>query len=125
MLDQQDKGGMMPKPILTLALFATLIAYGCSQQSPPADQEGLREAPAETSQPAEHSMTGCLQKGETADTFILTDDTGLRIAQISESTTFLAPHVGHKVEITGSPVGNTESHSMKVTALEMIASTCP
>ena len=39
---------------------------------------------------------------------------------------FLAPHLGHKVEITGVAVpGKDKTHTMKVTAVKMISSKCP
>src|ERR1700729_3519784 len=77
--------------------------------------------------PAEHSMTGCLAKGDDAGTFKLTDlEKGPKEVVIAQTTANLAPHLGHKVEITGivSP-GKEKTHTMKVTAVKMISSTCP
>jgi hypothetical protein len=77
--------------------------------------------------PAEHSMTGCLAKGDDAGTFKLTNlDKGPKEVVIAESSANLAPHLGHKVEITGVAVpGKDKAHTMKVTAVKMISATCP
>ena len=77
--------------------------------------------------PAEHSMTGCLAKGDDAGTFKLTNlEKGPKEVVIAESTANLGPHLGHKVEITGVAVpGKDKTHTMKVTAVKMISATCP
>jgi hypothetical protein len=77
--------------------------------------------------PAEHSMTGCLAKGDDAGTFKLTNlEKGPKEVVIAETTANLAPHLGHKVEITGIVVpGKDKTHTMKVTAVKMISPACP
>jgi hypothetical protein len=91
---------------------------------------------AQESAPKEHSMTGCLKAGTTPDTYMLTDlEKGPKTVGIVSSTAKLTPHVGHKVEITGTAVPAKEAeamkdapkadHYMKVTAVKMISSTCP
>jgi hypothetical protein len=89
--------------------------------------------------PKEHSMTGCLAKGDAPDSYKLTDvsvpEKGPKSVGIVSSTAKLAPHVGHKIEITGSavPVKDAEMdpnvpkapHYMKVTAVKMLSPTCP
>jgi hypothetical protein len=77
--------------------------------------------------PGEHSMTGCLAKGDDAGTFKLTNlEKGPKEVVIAESTANLAPHLGHKVEITGVAVsGKPKTHTMKVTAVKMISAKCP
>ena len=79
------------------------------------------------SAPAEHSMTGCLAKGDDAGTFKLTNvATGPKEVVIAETTANLTPHLGHKVEITGVAVpGKDKTHTMKVTAVKMISAKCP
>jgi hypothetical protein len=79
------------------------------------------------SPPVEHSMTGCLAKGDDAGTFKLTDlEKGPKEVVIAETTANLAPHLGHKVEITGVSVpGKDKTHTMKVTAVKMISAQCP
>ena len=77
--------------------------------------------------PQEHSMTGCLAKGDDAGTFKLTNlEKGPKEVVIAETTANLTPHLGHKVEITGVAVpGKDKTHTMKVTGVRMISATCP
>ena len=87
--------------------------------------------------PKVHSMTGCLKAGPTTGTYMLTDlEKGPKTVGIVSSTENLAPHVGHKVEITGTAVPEAEAmqenkdvpkapHYMKVTAMKHISATCP
>jgi hypothetical protein len=93
-------------------------------------------ARAQDAAPKEHSMTGCLAKGTEAGTFMLTDlEKGPKSVGIVSSTANLAPHVGHKVELTGTavPAKDAEAdskvpkapHYMKITAVKMISPTCP
>jgi len=89
--------------------------------------------------PKEHSMTGCLAKGDAPGSYKLTDvsvpEKGPKTVGIVSSTVDLAPHVGHKIEITGTPVPVKDAemdpnvpkapHYMKVTAMKHLAPTCP
>ena len=87
--------------------------------------------------PKEHSMTGCLKKGTAPDTYMVTDveGNGPKTIGIVSSTPNLAPHVGHKIEVTGTAVPPAEAekdanvpkapHYMKLTAIKMISPTCP
>src|SRR5260370_1353087 len=94
-------------------------------------------AQAQQTAPKEHSMTGCLQKGTEPNTYMLTDveGKGPKTVGIVSSTPNLAPHVGHKIEVTGTAVPATEPegdknvpkppHNMKLTAIKLISPTCP
>jgi hypothetical protein len=119
----------MQRSVFIFAILVALMGFGCNEQISENDAQGLRDTPTKTpaaeAAPEEHSMTGCLQQGEAPEEFVLTDDTGLRIAQIRDATPNLAPHVGHRVEITGSSIPNAQTYAMKVTAVEMIAPSCP
>jgi hypothetical protein len=86
--------------------------------------------------PKEHSMTGCLKKGDEPGTYMVTDvEKGPKSIGIVSSTANLAPHVGHKIEVTGTAVPKAEAeadpkvpkapHYMKLTAIKMISPTCP
>lgn len=86
--------------------------------------------------PKEHSMTGCLKAGDAPDSYQLTDlEKGPKSVGIVSSTANLKPHVGHKIEITGTAVPKADAeamkgvpaapHYMKVTAIKMISPTCP
>jgi hypothetical protein len=104
---------MKASTILTTLVIACVLAFGVRAQAQDA--------------PKEHSMTGCLAKGDDAGSFKLTGlQKGPKEVVIAETTADLTPHVGHKVEITGVAVpGKTKAHTMKVTAVKMISTTCP
>jgi hypothetical protein len=87
--------------------------------------------------PKVHSMTGCLKAGPTPGSYMLTDlAEGPKSVGIVSSAVNIAPHVGHKVELTGTAVPEKEAinenkdvpkapHYMKVIAMKHISSTCP
>src|SRR6266436_6910622 len=55
--------------------------------------------------PKEHSMTGCLRAGTADGSYMLSDlEKGPKSVGIVSSTANLAPHVGHKIEVTGTAV---------------------
>ena len=101
------------KDLIVLTCAACMIGFGVR-----AEAQGA---------PTEHSMTGCLAKGEEAGTFKLTDlEKGPKEVVIAQSTANLTPHLGHKVEITGVAIpGKDKAHTMKVTAVKMISAKCP
>ena len=109
-------------------IAACVVAFSLTA----AAQEG-KKPPAK-----EHSMTGCVQKGSTAETFVVanSEPKGPKLIGIVESKENLAPHVGHKITITGVDVPAKEAesgktkldkadHYMRVSALKMVAPTCP
>jgi hypothetical protein len=91
------------------------------------------------------TLTGCLDKGDEANEFVLkeaTDDAGEKAGEVELLGTKgkkLGAHVGHKVEVKGSMVSGreaakTEGESAKeekghahlrMTAMKHIAATCP
>jgi len=121
----------------TTACLAAAVAFTIAAAAPEAKM--LRRKG-----PATHSMTGCVQKGE-GNTFTLTNVEGngpktVELVGMAKGID-LAPHVGHKVQITGTTVnarqaakaeGNKKDmkeergeHHMRVTAVKMIAASCP
>ena len=91
---------------------------------------------AQDAAPKTHAMTGCLRAGTAPDTYMLSDlEKGPKTVGIVSSDAKLAPHVGHKIEITGTGVAPKDAeamkdvpkadHYMKVTAIKMISPTCP
>ena len=92
---------------------------------------------AQQAAPREHSMTGCVKSGTEANTYMVTDveGTGPKTIGVVSSTANLAPHVTHKIEVTGTAVPAAEAekdakvpkaeHYMKLTAIRMISATCP
>ena len=99
---------------------------------------------------AKHTLTGCLQKGADANTFVLTNVTGGPKATNKEwqltapASLNLTNHVGHNISVTGSVTGvgkatkpsddTHSSHTMKeasakrhleVATMTHVAATCP
>ncbi len=86
---------------------------------------------------SEHSMTGCLQKGNEPNSYMLdnVEGNGPKTIGVVSSTANLAPHVGHKIEVTGVAVPANEAetdknvpkaaHYMKLSGIKMISTTCP
>jgi hypothetical protein len=122
-----NRGGAMTKPIAcaVVAVFAIGMSVKTLAQDKPQDKP-----------PQEHTMTGCLQKGADANTFTVqnTAEKGPKVIGIVSSTPSLAPHVGHKIDITGTAVPPAEAekakapkadHYMKITAMKMVSATCP
>jgi hypothetical protein len=116
---------MRTSMLLSAIVVGTLAVAGNAA----ARQEGAQK---------EHSMTGCLQKGATPDTFVVqnTAEKGPKMIGIVSSKANLAPHVGHKIEITGVnvPAKEAESHKpappkadhyMSLSAVKMVSATCP
>ena len=98
--------------VLALGLAVVAVAAQAQPQS--------QRKPA-----GEHSMTGCLEKGSSAYTCRLTNVEKVSNVDIAESKSDLAPHLGHKIEITGTVVPGKETHTMNVTAMKMVSTTCP
>ena len=92
---------------------------------------------AAIAQPKEHSMTGCVQAGSEPGTYLITnvEGSGPKTIGIVSSTPNLAPHVGHKIQVTGTAVPAKEAeteknvpkaqHYMKLTEIKMVSTTCP
>lgn len=86
--------------------------------------------------PKTHTMTGCLRAGTAPGTYYLSDlEKGPKTVGIVSSDANLAPHVGHKIDITGTAVAPADAeamkdvpkapHYMKVTSIKMVSTTCP
>jgi hypothetical protein len=120
--DFGEQEAFMKRSILAAMFVSCLLAFA----------QGAKAQDA----PKEHSMTGCLKSGSAPNTYMLTDlEKGPKMVGIVSSSANLAPHVGHKVEITGTavPAKDAEAdanvpkapHYMKITAVKMISATCP
>jgi hypothetical protein len=122
------KEARMKGSIVAAFIFVCGLAFVLAAQA---------QQPAPTA-PKEHSMTGCLAKGPEANSFVVTDveGTGPKSIGIVSSTANLAPHVGHKIAVTGTavPMKDAEAmkpappkapHYMKLTAIKMVSTTCP
>ena len=90
-------------------------------------------AVAQQSQPERpHNMSGCLQKTPDGKSFMLTRD-NRKTVEFSGSSVDLTPHVGQQIQITGTTDtereakegGQQNGHYMQVTAVSVVAATCP
>lgn len=107
-------------PLMVFVLFAT--AQEKSQKSEKAS--GTK------------TVTGCLQKGDEANEYSITDSQGKSYG-LRSSTVKLSEHMGHKVTVTGKvkPEENEaeERHQgnkkevadLEVTSLKMVSESCP
>jgi len=121
------------------SLGSLVVACGFALTVGAQAREATPSAQAKPATQKEHTMTGCLQKGTMADTWVVmnTAEKGPKTISIIESTANLAPHAGHKIDITGTDVPSAEAekmttmkpakgdHYMKITAVKMVAATCP
>jgi hypothetical protein len=112
----------------SIVACAFVVSIAATQDKPAPPQGGGQK---------EHTMTGCLQKGPTATTFVVQNTAGEKPKMIGiiESKVDLVKHLGHKIDITGTAVPNKEAagmkdvptadHYMRITAMKMVAATCP
>ena len=123
-----------------LSICLSLAAALAFAAAPASEAKGAKKkAPA-----SPHSMTGCLQKGE-GNMFTLTNvaGNGPKTVEIVETApgVNLAPHVGHKIEVTGTNVSAKRAakmegakgkekkeergeHHIHVQSMKMIAGSC-
>ena len=123
-INAPSEEGCMRRSIVTALVAAGTLAFTFAASAQQA--------------PKEHTMTGCLQKGTETNTYLVTStaEKGPKTIGIVESKANLAPHVGHKIDITGMAVPAKEAenakptppkadHYMKLSAIKMVSSTCP
>lgn len=116
----------------------SLLVYGAAAVAALALSVGIRAQESAKPAPKAHTMTGCLAKGATNGTYIVTStaEKGPKTIGIVSSKANLAPHVGHKIDITGMnvPAKEAESakpkppaadHYMSLSAIAMVAAKCP
>jgi len=79
------------------------------------------------------TVTGCLQKGDTASDYTLMAD-GKTYKLMAGANINLADHVGHKVTVTGNKPPDsdktatsttTDTNELTVTNLKHVSNTCP
>ena len=136
--------------MLVVGGLAVGVQVGAAQYGGSDTAKKPAAKPAAAKAGGAHSMTGCLAKGTEPNTWMLTniEGKGPKEAELVEvpATLNLAPHVGHKVTITGTAVSaktaaRTETatkkpakgemkeeageHHMKPSALKMVSASCP
>lgn len=101
----------MRKLVLTVLVCLALIASAELVDTRPAF--GL----------AEEEISGCFSKGETADSFVLTDkDTGEE-TQVKGPEAF-GNHAGHEVKLTGEMVETDGEKVFHATEMKHVAGSC-
>jgi hypothetical protein len=125
--------------VFVIVSFGTALAANAAGKSGYSHGSGMR-------------LTGCLQKGDEPNTFLLTNVTGPGAAEKADrweligapASLKMADHVGHKVEVRGNAVGagaaakmegkkatraeraeEIGEHHLKVRSLKHIAPSCP
>ena len=77
---------------------------------------------AQDKKPAETSVTGCLNKGDAAGTYVLTEEnTNKKIMATGDPATIDRHANNHKVTLTGTMAKEKDKDVLKVTNLKMIA----
>ena len=81
------------------------------------------------------SVTGCLAQGDQSNEYSIKDASGKTYGLNAGSGVNLKAHLGHKVTITGTPMGEKkepgktgkteESEHLQVSNLAMVSTTCP
>ena len=108
---------------VVLAFFLAVCVFSFAASA----QQGGKKSAGTT-------VTGCLQKGDEPNEFAITGENGKNYELVSRSVK-LAEHVGHKVSVTGTPIGEKGEEKEKeagkawagkiqVTNLKMVSETC-
>ncbi len=124
---------------LVAALLLSLCGIALQAQEAGAPAKSTAKA-----KPAAIKVTGCLQKGDSADEFAITGENG-KTWELRSRTVKLADHVGHTVTITGVRHHETkaveakeekteakeskeaeakEAGDLRVTSLNMVSESC-
>ena len=98
--------------LLVSAMFIAQVALGTT----PA-QEGAQ-------QPEETIVVGCLQAGANTGEFVLVNDEKTTYRVDAAEGVELAPHVNHRVELTGTIELTESSMLFKAKALKMVSTSC-
>lgn len=75
-------------------------------------------------QPAETTIAGCLQAGSNEGEFVLVNDEKTRYQVEATEGVEVAPHLNHRVELTGMVEKTESSLVMKVKTLKMVSDSC-
>jgi hypothetical protein len=129
-LDRSPEEVSMPKRSRIMSSLAAVVALAICSWFNQAAAQSTKERKGQTV-----TITGCVQKGEAADEFAITQNGkkyGLKSTKVR-----LADHLGHQVTVTGKITGTPgqgekgdkeeeggEYADVQVTSLHMISTTC-
>ncbi len=85
---------------------------------------GAGEAQEGTQEPKETTIAGCLQAGPNEGEFVLVNDEKTTYQVQAVDSVEVAPHVNHRVELTGTVEMTESSLIIKATALKMVSTAC-
>ena len=120
--------------LLTVALAFCIVAR--AQEAPPARGQDAPKATAtqDSKAPSQNvTMTGCIQAGSEAGSFLLADSSGAAktYSLMAGGNVDLKQHVGHKVEVSGTKVeakgdgaAKAAGDAIQVTSVKMVAPSC-
>jgi hypothetical protein len=95
-----------------VAMFSTHISLAARSA-----QDGAQ-------QPEETTVAGCLQAGSKEGEFVLVNDEKTTYQVQAAEDLEVAPHVNHRVELTGTVEKTESSLVMKAKALKMVSTSC-
>ena len=75
-------------------------------------------------QPEETTVVGCLQAGANTGEFVLVNDEKVTYEVQAAEGVEIAPHVNHRVELTGTVEKTESSMIVKAKALKMVSTSC-
>jgi hypothetical protein len=75
-------------------------------------------------QPEESTIAGCLQTGSKEGEFVLVNDEKTTYQVQAAEGVDVAPHVNHRVELTGTVEKTESSVIIKAKALKMVSTSC-
>lgn len=85
---------------------------------------GAGEAQEGAQEPKETTIAGCLQAGSNEGEFVLVNDEKTTYQVQAADGVEVAPHVNHRVELTGTVEMTESSLIIKATALKMVSTAC-
>ena len=123
---------------MTTVVACAVIFLATASMSQAAKQKSRKGGGAAT------TVTGCLQKGNEANTYMLTNVAGGGSYEVigAPANVNLAPHVGHKIDVTGRAVAANKAakaegvkgaakkaergeRHLQVQSFKMVAPSCP
>ena len=122
--------GLERRDQMKLSALFLLVVYGLFSTA------AMAQDPNAKTSGSSINVTGCLEKGSTSNDYNITGSDGKQYA-LRSSSVELAPHLGHKVTVTGSaeagkgsgdarPGADTAMHAetLDVSSLTMVSASC-
>jgi hypothetical protein len=105
----------MVRHIIVLVVSAMFVGQAAIYAVPA--QEGAQ-------QPEDATVVGCLQAGANTGEFVLVNDERTTYQVHAAEGVEIAPHVNHRVELTGTIEKTESSMILKAKALKMVSTSC-